>query len=1142
MFSFADAHRLPRTLGASAQTAHNRRHKVSLHRPLLEQLEDRLVPAVHTWTGLGATGVNDLWSNNANWDIGAPSPQELNVNLVFPRVPPGGTRSLYDDIPNLVVNTMTFLGNYAVTINSTGSEIDLLTGITAGPSGSCAFFSGVLFIGDAPQPIQLSTAANAALDISSTVDDSSRGIGLDVSGPGQVFLGVANTYHGGTVVGAGSQLIVGNSTALGTNLVTMDAQSILFGANVALANSIDIEGQGSFVTVDSDGSGNMVLNGSIFRSASLAVTGPSPLEVSAANFYQGATFIDNGQLALFSAQSLPSGTDLYIASHASLQTNGYSVTVGALSGAGTVYLENDDSITVGTDNQSSFFSGVIYAPPPNPPTGLPYGYGAFVKVGTGTLQIGGSGGFEYVGPAIVQGGTLQLDVQLTPFVTPVTVNANAAISGTGVVLANLATSGVVSPGDSGPGVLTVAGSALFQAGSALDVSLKGTQAGSGYSQLAAGSADLSAGPALNVLVGFVPPVGTAFTIVTANSLTGTFAALPNGAFFFVNGTPFTITYTTTSVVLTAVNNPAPIITSLSSVTEGSGPGTLTVTGSGFNGSTTAFLNGVPEPVASVSATQIKISIPNIADEGRFTLTLINPGPGGGQAAKTLTVADAKLTPVKRTITTTEGATFTGVVASFTDPAPEAAESYTVLLDWGDNNSSAATVQAFNGTFLLLGSHTYVEEGTYSITTTIKDEGGNTANVTSTANVADAPLHVLNRSLTFQEGAANSGIVAAFTDPDPKAFATQYSASIAWGDGTTTAGAVAGDGAGFDITGSHAYAEEGAFNVTVTIHDAGGTVATANSTIQVTDAPLTLTGRSLTVTGNKNFSGAVATFTDADPGGTAGDYTATITWDDGTRSSGTITGTGPFTVAGSHLFAAFTGTHTISIQVTDAGSSTATVSDPVVDPTLSPNQVFVSQLYRDLLGRPADAGGLAGWSSALDQGAGRSAVALQIEASAEYQAVVVRGLYASLLGRQAADAEVRSWVSVLLGGATVEQVKTAFLSSAEYFQRAGGTNAGFIAALYHDVLSRGGDAAGLAAWQAALVGGQSRDTLATLFLSSAEYRRDTVAADYQHFLERSADAAGLDAFAGLLQQGTSDEQIAAWIAGSEEYFALAQARP
>src|SRR6266511_118721 len=36
---------------------------------LVERLEDRLTPATRIWNGLG---VNDLWSNAANWDTGVP--------------------------------------------------------------------------------------------------------------------------------------------------------------------------------------------------------------------------------------------------------------------------------------------------------------------------------------------------------------------------------------------------------------------------------------------------------------------------------------------------------------------------------------------------------------------------------------------------------------------------------------------------------------------------------------------------------------------------------------------------------------------------------------------------------------------------------------------------------------------------------------------------------------------------------------------------------------------------------------------------------------------------------------------------------------------------------------------------------------
>ena len=67
---------------------------------------------------------------------------------------------------------------------------------------------------------------------------------------------------------------------------------------------------------------------------------------------------------------------------------------------------------------------------------------------------------------------------------------------------------------------------------------------------------------------------------------------------------------------------------------------------------------------------------------------------------------------------------------------------------------------------------------------------------------------------------------------------------------------------------------------------------------------------------------MATFTDADPGGIASDYTATIAWGDGTTSAGTISG--HFTVTGTHTYAS-TGTRTISVTITDAGGASATAT-------------------------------------------------------------------------------------------------------------------------------------------------------------------------------------------------------------------------
>src|SRR5258708_7377478 len=56
---------------------------------------------------------------------------------------------------------------------------------------------------------------------------------------------------------------------------------------------------------------------------------------------------------------------------------------------------------------------------------------------------------------------------------------------------------------------------------------------------------------------------------------------------------------------------------------------------------------------------------------------------------------------------------------------------------------------------------------------------------------------------------------------------------------------------------------------------------------------------------------------------AGDFTATISWGDGSITTGTVTGTGPFTVSGTHSYGEG-GKYPTSVTIRDAGGSTLTL--------------------------------------------------------------------------------------------------------------------------------------------------------------------------------------------------------------------------
>src|SRR5262249_55912402 len=124
---------------------------------------------------------------------------------------------------------------------------------------------------------------------------------------------------------------------------------------------------------------------------------------------------------------------------------------------------------------------------------------------------------------------------------------------------------------------------------------------------------------------------------------------------------------------------------------------------------------------------------------------------------------------------------------------------------------------------------------------------------------------------------------------------------------------------------------------------------------------------------------------------------------------------------------------------------------------TPNERFIGGLYESLLRRQPDPGGLAGWTAALDRGVRRSQVALQIEESLEARALEVQALYHRLLHRDADPSGLNTFVAFLGAGITVEEVSTILTGSAEYLQtRGGGTNQGFLAALYADTLNRSPD--------------------------------------------------------------------------------------
>jgi hypothetical protein len=314
-----------------------------------------------------------------------------------------------------------------------------------------------------------------------------------------------------------------------------------------------------------------------------------------------------------------------------------------------------------------------------------------------------------------------------------------------------------------------------------------------------------------------------------------------------------------------------------------------------------------------------------------------------------------LTASGDTVAATEGASFTGDVASFTDTNTSATLSnFSALINWGDGSSTSAGIIAANGSggFNVVGTHTYLDFGTYATSVTITPTNGSAANPTGTANVVDAALIPLTTPIALgpSEGQPTGNVVVGyFSDADPYATVTNYEGSINWGDGSTATALAPANlsivsqnatGTLFAITGNHTYTQFGQYQVSIAVTDddgnpakTGGSTATIDeTTVNVADLPLTAgtTAISYKATeGSASGNVILGYFTDANPTATNVDYLGSINWGDGstatTLSSSNIVAVSSssagvqFAIYGNHTYITF-GTYLVTVNVTDDGGN------------------------------------------------------------------------------------------------------------------------------------------------------------------------------------------------------------------------------
>jgi len=373
----------------------------------------------------------------------------------------------------------------------------------------------------------------------------------------------------------------------------------------------------------------------------------------------------------------------------------------------------------------------------------------------------------------------------------------------------------------------------------------------------------------------------------------------------------------------------------------------------------------PGTVHSLGGGNYSVNAPThtYAEEGTYTVSvtikhdMLSPVPAGN--TQTIVIADQPITGLveaKVPATGLEGAKVTPItaIATFTDPAGAGAETagkdFTATIDWGDGTTSGGNVVSLGGGNYQVNDpngHTYTEEGTYEVTVIVTHDA--LPPVTSnerTIAISDQQITrpVLTGALptNVQEGVLGGaeGGIATFGDPAGVGdeTAADFTATINWGDGTTSPGTVVLVGtqgaAQYEVDApAHTYVEEGKYNLSVTVqHDALAPLTSASQQITVADQQVTnVTTANLPATGLVGAPlgtvAGIATFTDPAGAGveTGADFTATINWGDGTSSSadtslGTVIplGGGNYTVdAPNHTYTS-QGMYTVSVTVQHEG--------------------------------------------------------------------------------------------------------------------------------------------------------------------------------------------------------------------------------
>lgn len=468
-----------------------------------------------------------------------------------------------------------------------------LNGGTLATTASFATSRIILLAG----PGSFAPASGTTLTLAGTILGAG---GLTVAGAGTLSLTGTGMYTGGTTVSPGATLRLGDGGPLGTilgdvvnngSLIFNRLSGSSFAGMISGTGSVTKEGGDFSLTGDNTYSGGTIIPGGtlyVGTGGSTGSIGSGPVA-------------NDGTLAIWRMGSLTipgaisgSGVLRQIGPGTTILTGDNSYSGGTVISGGTLQVGNGGtSGTLGTGGTTN--DGILVFNRSDS-----YAYGGAIS-GTGTLLQAGagevilSGTSTYTGATLVGAGRLSVNGSIASS-SGVTVLPGATLGGTGQVPGTtVMPGGAIAPGNS-IGTLSVSGNLTLSSGATAAFEVGAATA----DRLDVSGAATLMGNLRLIPVGSSFNFGAPYTLITANSITGTPSVSTQGS--FGAGVTAGVSQSPTRVQLTLT--PAPLIPTPDSGTITVAPGpvpTTTMNAPGIGGFLPANLRGAGGALDAVRA-------------------------------------------------------------------------------------------------------------------------------------------------------------------------------------------------------------------------------------------------------------------------------------------------------------------------------------------------------------------------------------------------------------------------------------------------------------------------------------------------------------------------------------------------------------